>query len=641
MARRLLTPVGMETEVPVFLSRNRLEGSLADTPLKSLLEPCRRHLVTGTVRVDSREGRGVLQLRAGIVDQASFGLLVGDAAVIRMSLLRDGSYTLEQRAPDLTGKLGPAASLESHVNDVPLAIVMRHCEDNALSCTLVVVSAYDRAELRYRAGDLVEVTLNGMPDSDAIVRVVKWNDARYKLQLDPLAPEIEGWPKVGREPTMPFKLERMLPPPAKPERMALGSGPVKTLKPPRATTAPTIAMPGPPPMTRPSTIPPTSRATQTTAAAPPPPPRPTPPARLSERAAPFMPPTGPKPFSPEALAMGASSLVQTSEALAAAEPAGPPPALFMPMVPTASGQRRLPPPPPPRKTPTFASTEPMGALPPPPPRERTARGTAPPPSPTAFVTAPPPAPTTLTSAPAPHPFTSAPAAPKPAPRTERERRLTPPVMFTVPPPPAAAFTPTASRPVPMPTTSRQVSMPTTSRQVPVGTAAVARPPAAPRRLDTSGSWAVPPLSVMTSDGPQLIAQPFVREVRRSRSWTFFIVLVLVFSAGGTALWWLTKTPVAGSVAMPAPAAAPASETSKLSPAAAPAAAGTPAGKAAPAHRSTGAAAAASAAAAAAAATTPTAAPATAGPGPSSSVQLPKTSPKTKKAALRGKRARRR
>src|SRR6185369_8141017 len=118
----------MSEDLPVFLSRNRLEGSLADTPLKSLLEPCRRHLVTGTIRVDSREGRGVLQMRAGVVDHASFGLLVGDAAVIRMSLLRDGSYQLEQRAPDLSGELGPAAALESDVSHVPLSIVMRHCE---------------------------------------------------------------------------------------------------------------------------------------------------------------------------------------------------------------------------------------------------------------------------------------------------------------------------------------------------------------------------------------------------------------------------------------------------------------------------------------------------------------------------------
>jgi hypothetical protein len=211
----------MQDEPSIFASKNRLEGSLAETPLRALLEPCRRHLVTGTIRVDCHDGRGVLHLRAGVVDQASFGLLVGDAAVVRMSLLRDGMYHVEQRVPDLNGELGTAAALESQTSQVPLAHVMRHCEQNALSGTITVIAGFDRAELRYRAGELVEVAMNGLPDVESLPRIVKWSDARYRLMLEPLSADIAGWPKVSREPTVPFKLEAV---PLPPRRMAEGTG---------------------------------------------------------------------------------------------------------------------------------------------------------------------------------------------------------------------------------------------------------------------------------------------------------------------------------------------------------------------------------------------------------------------------------
>jgi hypothetical protein len=218
-------------------SRNRLEGSLADTPLKALLEPCRKHQVTGTIRVTSREGRGALQLRAGVVEHASFGMLVGDAAVIRMSLLRDGAYELQQRAPELNGQLGKAAAFESDVTRVPLNVVMKHIEQHALTCVLTVQSQYDRGELRYRGGHLLEVLLNGVSEEEALAKVTRWPDAAYKVELDPLAPEISGWPKMRRAETQPFVLEHM----------AEGTAPVRAPQ-PQATKKKRPTMPGMPGM---------------------------------------------------------------------------------------------------------------------------------------------------------------------------------------------------------------------------------------------------------------------------------------------------------------------------------------------------------------------------------------------------------
>lgn len=197
------------SEKPVHVSKNRLEGSLADTRLEQLLEPCHRHLLTGTIKVRSEAGKGLIILRAGAVDQARFGDLIGDAAVARMCALDEGSYELAQRLPELGGALGSAAELEGEVEGVPIAKIMRHCEDNALSCTLTLVNGFDRGEIVYRAGEIVDITMNGKHDEDAIVAICAWKGARFRASAPPLDHDIGGWPRVTREPTAPFKIDHL------------------------------------------------------------------------------------------------------------------------------------------------------------------------------------------------------------------------------------------------------------------------------------------------------------------------------------------------------------------------------------------------------------------------------------------------
>ncbi len=199
----------------MVVSKNRLEGSLADTPLRDLLAACHKHLVTGAIKVfdDQNKRSGVLVLRAGAVDQARFGDSVGDAAVDDMMALKDGSYELAQQLPDLSGDLGRAAALEGAVDQVSVVQIMRHCEHNALSAVITVINDFDRGEIHYRAGELEKVMLNGERDDDAIVAMLGWPKARYRVSAPPLASEIGGWPKVGREQTQPFKIaEALLPP---------------------------------------------------------------------------------------------------------------------------------------------------------------------------------------------------------------------------------------------------------------------------------------------------------------------------------------------------------------------------------------------------------------------------------------------
>ncbi len=196
----------------MVVSKNRLEGSLADTPLRDLLASCHKHLVTGAIKVFDDHGhrQGVLVLSAGAVDQVRFGDAVGDTALAEMDALTDGSYELAQQLPDLSGELGRAAALEGAVEQVSIVQMMRHCERNALSAVITIVNEFDRGEIHYRAGELEKVTLNGDANEDAIVAMLGWPKARYRVSAPPLPSEIAGWPKVGREQTQPFRIDEAM-----------------------------------------------------------------------------------------------------------------------------------------------------------------------------------------------------------------------------------------------------------------------------------------------------------------------------------------------------------------------------------------------------------------------------------------------
>lgn len=198
---------------PGYISPNRLAGSLADTPVQSILEACKASAFTGTLRVRAGGVDGGIELRAGAVQLAALGDERGDHAVACMRALRDGEYRLVQRLPAPGGKLASAACLEGDVNDMSLVELMRHCEDHALSCTVVVISEFDRGEIVYRAGEIVSVSLNGESDEDDVVRMLRFENASFQVTAPPLELGIQGWPIVGREPTAPFRLDSHAPRP--------------------------------------------------------------------------------------------------------------------------------------------------------------------------------------------------------------------------------------------------------------------------------------------------------------------------------------------------------------------------------------------------------------------------------------------
>ncbi|MCA9678624.1 MAG: DUF4388 domain-containing protein, partial [Myxococcales bacterium] len=193
---------------PLYVSRNHLEGSLCDAPLERVLAACKRHLVTGVVRVHVAGQDGVVELRAGYVDRAQLGDASGPAAMATLCAAQDGWYEVSQRLPDLGGDLGAAAQLIGEIDHVPLIVLMRHCEDNALTCTITVISGFDRACIEYRAGDIARVELNGFFDDDALPQILAWPDARFRIAAPPLDLDIEGWPVARRAPTVPFVVGR-------------------------------------------------------------------------------------------------------------------------------------------------------------------------------------------------------------------------------------------------------------------------------------------------------------------------------------------------------------------------------------------------------------------------------------------------
>lgn len=207
--------MALPTPRPTFhVSKNRLDGSLCDTPLEKLLASCRDHLITGTIRISTQFTDGVIELRAGMVDSATLGDdLESEAAIRRMKRLGEGVYELTQRLPDLDGTLGDAASCEGDLATTKLVEIMRLCENEALSCTITVVSDFDRGEIIYKAGEIAAVTLNGRRDEDAIVAIVEFRRGRFRIDAPALPDDIDGWPATGKDPTQPFHIHHLGTPP--------------------------------------------------------------------------------------------------------------------------------------------------------------------------------------------------------------------------------------------------------------------------------------------------------------------------------------------------------------------------------------------------------------------------------------------
>ena len=188
----------------MHISENRLEGSLLDTDLKEVLDECHAHLVTATLLINSGAEKAVLEIRAGAVDSVDYKGLKKSEALAKLHELKTGEFELAQKLPDLTGKLGTAASLETETDEISIVKLMQLCEDNALSCSVTATTDDVTAVIRYKAGDIDGVDWNGERDDDRIVDLVKLEKARIRVEAPPLKFGILSWPTVRDDPTPAF-----------------------------------------------------------------------------------------------------------------------------------------------------------------------------------------------------------------------------------------------------------------------------------------------------------------------------------------------------------------------------------------------------------------------------------------------------
>jgi hypothetical protein len=194
------------------VSSNRLEGALGEVSLHRLLEACRQQHITGTIRIVAGGGEGSLELRAGVVDDARFGDLNGAEAVRQLHELADARYEITQKLPDIKGELVDSATAWGELGETDVVAVMRHCEAHALTCTITVVSEFDRGVITYRTGEIVDVELNGEHDDDRIGDILSFASGRFRLMALPLQLDLEGARAVTRVPTEPLRIASMLKP---------------------------------------------------------------------------------------------------------------------------------------------------------------------------------------------------------------------------------------------------------------------------------------------------------------------------------------------------------------------------------------------------------------------------------------------
>ena len=162
------------SSAPVTTARSHIEGSLLTTPLDRVLAACRRSQMTGTVRVESAGKAGQVMLRAGSIARVEIGGWTGPGVLATLRSLRDGRFEIVQRLPD-------AVDDEGDPGDVPLAAVLRQCEERALTCSLIVTAGLDRARIDVRAGVIARIELNGFYLDDALAQIKTWPNARFHV----------------------------------------------------------------------------------------------------------------------------------------------------------------------------------------------------------------------------------------------------------------------------------------------------------------------------------------------------------------------------------------------------------------------------------------------------------------------------
>lgn len=150
------------------------EGSLGEHPLSKLLEVGRAQRVTGALRIQSWGREGTLRWRAGSLLSSEWGQLSGDSAMHEMLALADGMFEWQQDTPAMT-----PAERSSGRGSLPRLV--EQCRERALSCRISASARGRSIELRFTAGTLEHLRIDGNAAAEAVAEAQ--NDPRALAQL--------------------------------------------------------------------------------------------------------------------------------------------------------------------------------------------------------------------------------------------------------------------------------------------------------------------------------------------------------------------------------------------------------------------------------------------------------------------------
>lgn len=176
-------------------TRKGIDGSLSDVSVCKLLDTCREHRITGALRIMSWGRPGVIQMRAGRVEQAFFGTLHGDEAVNELMSLRDGLFDVLQELPDLSKAPSPSPGRTL------LSALLQQCRQRALTCDIVLIRDRERAELCCRGGAIVHTWINGVRHAGEPRELRRFEHACARV--DPVPLSLHGNADTDRASTEP------------------------------------------------------------------------------------------------------------------------------------------------------------------------------------------------------------------------------------------------------------------------------------------------------------------------------------------------------------------------------------------------------------------------------------------------------
>jgi hypothetical protein len=182
-------------------------GEITEDGVLGLLREIEGLCTTGVLTFEAGDLVGKITLVAGRLAVEQEELPEGEDPVEVFLQLREGSYRVEARLPDLAVSKGDdarrAGSLDVHLP----SDLMDYCERAGLTGILRLTNGQDRAEAIYDRGVLVGIRLDGRVEED-LPQVFAWQSGAFEIEAHQTIPQFHelgtaGEDPADRDPTIP------------------------------------------------------------------------------------------------------------------------------------------------------------------------------------------------------------------------------------------------------------------------------------------------------------------------------------------------------------------------------------------------------------------------------------------------------